>query len=71
MCFVDFEKAFHVVRHEVERLRRLGVDTADMKVMTNLYWGQRAVVRIGEDKSDWIKIEKGVRQGCVLSPDLF
>ena len=34
---------------------------------TNLYWGQRAVVRIGEDKSCWIKIERGVRQGCVLS----
>ena len=73
MCFVDFEKAFDTVRHEVlvERLRRLGVDAADIRILTNLYWGQRAVVRIGDEKSDWIKIEKGVRQGCVLSPDLF
>ena len=73
MCFVDFEKAFDTVRHEVlvERLRMLGVDPADLRVMTNLYWGQRAVVKIGDDKSDWVKIERGVRQGCVLSPDLF
>uniref|UniRef100_A0A0P4W0B7 Reverse transcriptase domain-containing protein n=1 Tax=Scylla olivacea TaxID=85551 RepID=A0A0P4W0B7_SCYOL len=73
MCFVDFEKAFDMVRHEilVERLRRLGVDTADLRVMTNLYWGQRAVVKIGYEKSDWVKIERGARQGCVLSPELF
>ena len=39
--------------------------------MTNLYWEQKAVVKIGDDRSNWIKIDKGVRQGCVLSPDLF
>lgn len=51
MCFVDFEKIFDMVLHEVlvEILKKLGVDTADIKVMTNLYWGQRTVVKIGED----------------------
>ena len=44
---------------------------ADVRFLTNLYWEQKAVVKIGDDRSDWIKIEKGVRQGCVLSPDLF
>ena len=73
MCFIDFEKAFDTVRHEImiETLRRLGVDAADLRVLTNLYWGQRAVVRIGEDRSGWTEIQRGVRQGCVLSPDLF
>ena len=63
MCFVHFEKAFEMVRHEVlvERSRRLGVDTFDIRVMTNLYRGQRAVVRIREDKSDWIKTEREER----------
>ena len=38
MCFIDFEKAFDTVRHEtmMERLRRLGVDEADLRVLTNL-----------------------------------
>ena len=73
MCFVDFEKAFDRVRHEllIDRLRRIGADEADVRLLTNLYWEQKAVVKIGDDRSDWIKIEKGVRQGCVLSPDLF
>ena len=72
-CFVDFEKAFDTVCHEVlvERLRTLGVDPADIRLMTYLYWGQRAVMRIENDNNDWIKIERGVRQGCVLSPDLY
>ena len=42
LCFVDFEKAFDMVRHEVlvERLRGLGIDVADLMLITNLYWGQ-------------------------------
>ena len=73
MCFVDFEKLFDTVRHEVsvERLRTLGLNLADVRLMTNLYLGQRAVRRIENDNSEWIKLERGVRQGCVLSPDLF
>ena len=73
MCFVDFEKAFDTVKHNclIETLKKYGVDGRDIRVMAQLYWQQKAVVRIGEDSSEWINIEKGVRQGCVLSPDLF
>ena len=73
MCFVDFEKAFDTVKHDclMDTLRKYGVDGADMRVMAQLYWEQRAVVRVGEDTSESVNIERGVRQGCVLSPDLF
>ena len=62
-----------MVGHEVlvERLRGLGIDVADLTLITNLYWGQRAVLKVGDDKSEWVDIKRGVRQGCVLSPDLF
>ena len=35
-----------------------------------MYAGQEARVKIGHGTIDWFKIEKGVRQGCILSPCL-
>ena len=37
----------------------------------NPYVGQEATVRTGRGTMDWLKIEKGVPQGCILSPCLF
>ena len=39
--------------------------------MRNLYAGQEATVRTGHGTTDWFKIGKGVRQGCILLPCLF
>ena len=37
----------------------------------NLYAGQDATVRTGHRTTDWFKIGKGARQGCMLSSCLF
>ena len=39
--------------------------------LRNLYAGQEATVRKGHGTTDWFQIEKGVHQGCILSPCLF
>ena len=39
--------------------------------MRNLYAGQEATVRTRHETTDWFQIEKGVHQGCILSPCLF
>ena len=73
LCFVDFQKAFDTVEHEqlMALLQRIGIDGKDLRLIVNLYWDQRAAVRVDKRKSGWVEITKGVRQGCVLSPDLF
>ena len=37
----------------------------------NLYAGQEATVRTERGTASWLKIGKGVHQGCILSPCLF
>ena len=39
--------------------------------LRTLYAGQEATVRTGHGTRDWFQIEKGVGQGCILSPCLF
>ena len=40
-------------------------------LLRNLYAGQEATVRTGHGTTDWFHTEKGVHQGCILSPCLF
>ena len=40
-------------------------------LLRNLYAGQEATVRTEYGTTDWFQIEKGVCQGCILSPGLF
>ena len=40
-------------------------------LLRNLYAGQEATVRTGHGTTDWLQIEKGGCQGCILSPRLF
>ena len=40
-------------------------------LLRNLYAGQEATVRTRHETIDWLKIEKGIWQDCILSPCLF
>ena len=40
-------------------------------LLRNLYAGQEATVRTEHGTMDWLKIGKGVCQGCILSPCLL
>ena len=72
-CFIDYSKAFDRVHHSqlIECLEKIGVDGKDIRIITQLYWHQKAAIRINDELSPYTAIKRGVRQGCVLSPYLF
>ena len=49
----------------------MGIPDHHTCLLRNLYAGQEATVRTLYGKNDWFETEKGVRQGCLLSPCLF
>ena len=51
-------------------LKEMGIPDHLTCLLRNLYAGQEATVRSGHGTTDWFQIEKGVRQGCILSPCL-
>lgn len=72
-CFIDYQKAFDRVQHQkmTDTLRNIGLDDKDLRIIINLYWNQTASMKVEEENIENIKILRGVRQGCILSPLLF
>ena len=44
---------------------------SSFRVIANLYWLQQAAILVDNEISEYTPIQRGVRQGCVLSPLLF
>ena len=72
-CSIDYAKAFDCVDHKKlwKILKEMGIPDHLIFLLRNLYAGQEATVRTGHGTTDWFKIGKRVRQGCILSPCLF
>ena len=73
MCFIDYTKAFDKVQHEelFKMLQSLDIDGKDIRLLRNLYLEQTACMKVGNEKSKFTNICRGVRQGCVFAPDIF
>ena len=52
-------------------LQEIGIPDHLTCLLRNLYAGQEATVRTRHGTTDWFQLEKGVLQGCILSPCLF
>ena len=72
-CFIDYAKAFDCVDHNKlwKILEEMGIQDHLTCLLRNLYAGQDATVRTGHGTTDWFRIGKGIRQGCILSPCLY
>ena len=68
LYFIDYAKAFDCVDHNKLHtiLQEMGNHLTCL--LRNLYGGQEATSRTEHGTMDSLQIEKGDRQGCVLSP---
>ena len=66
-------EAFDIVKHSdlFDILLRHNCVGKDLRVITNLYWKQKAGKKMNYDCSVYKPICRGLMQGCVFSPDLF
>ena len=55
----------------IECLLEIGIDDKYLQIISKLYWEQSASIRTESGMTSQFKSKKGVRQGCVLSPNLF
>ena len=55
----------------MKMLERIETDGKDLRIIKNHYQNEKVAVKIDDEESKWHCIERGVRKGCVMSPDLF
>jgi len=71
--FIDWQKAFDRVNWTklMQILKETGIDWRERRLISNLYMAQCVKVRLNRGEKRSVKIGRGVRQGCCLSPILF
>ena len=67
-CFIDYAEAFDCVNHNKlwRILKEMGIPDHLPCLLRNLYADEAAKIRTRHGTADWIKIGKGVCQGCIL-----
>ena len=72
-CFVAFKRHNDTVWHEglFTKLFKVNIKGQFLKLIESLYRQSCCAVKIGQFRTEFMLCEKGVRQGCPLSPILF
>ena len=73
MSFIDLEKVYDRVNREAlwQVLRMYDDGDKMFSGITSVYVDSLACVRVKRGESDRFRIDRGVRQGCIMSPWLF
>jgi len=73
VCFIYWQKAFDRVNWTklMQILKETSIDWREGRLISNLYMAQSVKVRLNRGETRSVKIGRGVRQGCCLSPILF
>ena len=72
-CFVHFKKAFDSIWHQglLYKLLKYNIGGIFYKLISSMYSHSIRCVKDNYTRSQFFNYDKGVRQGCILSPLLF
>jgi hypothetical protein len=72
-CFIDWQKAFDRVNWTklMQILKGTGIDGRGRILISKLYMEHIVIIRLDQGETRSVKMGRGVRQGCCLSPILF
>ena len=72
-CFVDFKKAFDSIWHKglLHKLYKAGIGGKFLSLVKHMYSETTCRIKIGKHSTNEFRYNRGVRQDCVLSPQLF
>ena len=70
--FIDFKKVFDRVWHDGlwSSLQKYGINSNIISMIKALYYNSSSAVLINNIQGNILKTTVGVRQGCLLSPEL-
>ena len=73
VAFVDLTKAFDLVSRDglFSVLEKVGCPPAMLRFIRSFHDGMRCCVQFDGTVSDTFPVQSGVKQGCVLAPNLF
>jgi exonuclease III len=73
LAFIDFRKAFDSLDTGtlMTKLKQRGVGGNMLQIIRSMYQRSQSAVRHCGQLGNYFKVEKGVAQGCILSPLLF
>ena len=72
-CFVDISKAFDKIprRNLFQKLLDYNINGKFYDCLTMLYCGDKVCVKVGNKITESFQANRGIKQGCILSPLLF
>jgi len=73
LLFIDYEKAFDNIKRQIlfNILKSRHIPDALLEAIVDIYTQNKILIKFNNKLSKPVEINKGVRQGCPLSPTLF